>query len=82
MSCYLLQSVVFAVLFGVLLSQDPQFVLTPSALALVALLTWLGTMLFAWTLHTRGLRGPAEKLTRHLIYRGIERDSAAPPLAA
>lgn len=68
LSCYLTQSVVFAVLFypwALGLGAH----LGSAATAGIALLTWIGTVLLAELMRRRGRRGPAETLLRRLVYR-------------
>lgn len=77
LTCYLLQSVVFGVLlaaWGLGLGG----VLTSWQAALVAIGTWLLTVVVAAALERAGRRGPAEWLLRRLAYRGQQ--SAATPV--
>ncbi|PRX96837.1 DUF418 domain-containing protein [Allonocardiopsis opalescens] len=79
LSCYLLQSVLFAPLlcaWGLGLGG----VLSQWQAALVAVAVWLASMVFAVVLERSGRRGPAEWLLRTLAYRG--RRAAATPVAA
>jgi uncharacterized membrane protein YeiB len=67
LTCYLAQSVVFvAVLaaYGGGLGDD----LGVAQVSVVALLTWLGTVLLAAALAAAGRRGPFEALLRRLTY--------------
>lgn len=69
LSCYLFQSVVFAPLlcaWGLGLGG----ILDQWQAALVAVVTWLASMVFAIALDRGGRRGPAEWLLRSLAYRG------------
>ncbi|MDE3725043.1 DUF418 domain-containing protein [Nocardiopsis sp. N85] len=78
LSCYLLQSVVFAPLlcaWGLGLGG----VLTQWQAALVAVATWLLSAVLAAALEHAGVRGPAERLLRVLAYR--DRDPSATPTA-
>ncbi|MER6292617.1 DUF418 domain-containing protein [Streptomyces althioticus] len=67
MSCYLAQSVIWALVFTPFvldLSSD----LTVTTTALLALTTWTATVLLAHHLHGRGRRGPFEVLVRRVTY--------------
>jgi uncharacterized membrane protein YeiB len=69
LSCYLLQSVIFAPLlcaWGIGLGG----ILDQWQAALVAVAAWLVSMGFAVVLDRVGNRGPAERLLRALAYRG------------
>ncbi|MET9224763.1 DUF418 domain-containing protein [Lentzea sp. NPDC003310] len=63
LSCYLFQSVVFVLLFAPY-TLGLGAVLGSAATALVALATWLVSVLLADLLRRRGVRGPAETLLR------------------
>ncbi|APU16867.1 DUF418 domain-containing protein [Actinoalloteichus fjordicus] len=79
LSCYLLQSVIFAPLlsaWGLGLGG----VLDEWQAALVAVAAWLVSMAFAVLLERAGRRGPAEWLLRALAYRG--RRSIATPVSS
>lgn len=69
LSCYLAQSVVFVALLapwaGALGGT-----LGTAAVAGIAVLTWVGTVIAADLLRRRGIAGPAERLLRLLTYRG------------
>ncbi|AOS61218.1 DUF418 domain-containing protein [Actinoalloteichus hymeniacidonis] len=78
LSCYLVQSVIFAPLlaaWGLGLGAT----LTEWQAALIAVAAWLVSMVFAIALERAGKRGPAEWLLRRLAYRG--RRSSATPVA-
>lgn len=67
LSCYLIQSVVWAVAFTPYfadLSDD----LTVVTTALLAFATWLGTVVLAYQMHLRSYRGPMEILIRRFTY--------------
>lgn len=67
LTCYLAQSVVFAPLMsGWGLGLGAQ--LSSWSITLVAVLTWLATVVLAVVLEARGLRGPAEWALRRLVY--------------
>jgi uncharacterized membrane protein YeiB len=69
LTCYLAQSVVFVALlasYGGGLGDD----LGVTQVAVLAVLTWLGTMVLAVLLARNGRRGPAEVLLRRLTYGG------------
>nr|CEL17777.1 hypothetical protein [Kibdelosporangium sp. MJ126-NF4]CTQ90999.1 hypothetical protein [Kibdelosporangium sp. MJ126-NF4] len=68
LSCYLFQSVVFVVLL-MPYTLGLGGVLGSAEVALVALGTWLVSVLLADLLRRRGRRGPAEVLLRRLTYR-------------
>jgi uncharacterized protein len=67
MSCYLMQSVTWAVLFTPFLL-DLSGTLTVTATALVAAGTWALTVLIADRLRSADRRGPFETLTRRVTY--------------
>ncbi len=67
LTCYLCQSVVWAVLFTPYLL-DLSDVLTVTTTALLALATWLGTVLLADRMRRSGSRGPFEVLIRRVTY--------------
>ncbi|AOS65020.1 DUF418 domain-containing protein [Actinoalloteichus hymeniacidonis] len=76
LSCYLLQSAIFAPLlaaWGLGLGG----ILDEWQAALVAVAAWVVSMVFAVALETAGKRGPAEWLLRTLAYRG-QPSSATP----
>ncbi len=67
LTCYLVQSVVWAVAFTPYfadLSDDLSVVTT----ALLAVATWLGTVVLAYQMHLRLYRGPMEILVRRFTY--------------
>ncbi|MEV2277951.1 DUF418 domain-containing protein [Nocardiopsis sp. NPDC049922] len=67
LTCYLLQSVAFTLVFapyGLGLGATLNY----TGAAVVAVGTWLGTVVLAWALHRAGRRGPAEVLLRRLTY--------------
>ncbi|SCE02862.1 Uncharacterized membrane protein YeiB [Streptomyces sp. di188] len=67
MSCYLAQSVIWALVFTPFvldLSSD----LTVTTTALLALATWTATVLLAYHPHHKGRRGPFEVLVRRVTY--------------
>ncbi|RBQ19677.1 hypothetical protein DP939_13165 [Spongiactinospora rosea] len=68
LTCYLLQSVAFVVIFTPYLGGLATRVGDAAASGL-ALLTWLGTVLLAAALSRNGRRGPAETALRRLTYR-------------
>ncbi|HWS39108.1 MAG TPA: DUF418 domain-containing protein [Actinoplanes sp.] len=69
MSCYLMQSVTWAVVFTPFLL-NLSGTLTVTTTALLATATWSLTVLIADRMRRSGIRGPFENLTRHLTYRG------------
>ncbi|WP_349828268.1 DUF418 domain-containing protein [Brevibacterium litoralis] len=72
LTCYLLQSVVFApalAAWGFGLGDD----LGPATMAAFALSVWAFTVLVACVLEACGVRGPAESLLRRLTYRRAAR---------
>lgn len=68
LTCYLSQSVVWTLVFTPYLL-DLTGVLTVTGVAVIATGTWLATVLAAYWMHRRGLRGPMEVLLRRLTYR-------------
>ncbi|MFI7011326.1 DUF418 domain-containing protein [Streptomyces sp. NPDC050145] len=69
MTCYLAQSVVWAVMFTPFLL-DLSGRLTVAATALLAAATWFATVLVADRMQRRGRRGPFEVLVRRVTYGG------------
>jgi uncharacterized protein len=68
MTCYLSQSVVWTVVFaGYALNLSGA--LSVTAVAAIALATWLLTVVMAELMRRRGMRGPFEVLLRKLAYR-------------
>ena len=81
MTCYLAQSVVWAVAFTPFLL-DLSDNLTVSTTALLACLTWLVTVALADWMRRTGRRGPFEVLIRRVSYRqSLFRPNAAAPQA-
>ncbi|WP_109505307.1 DUF418 domain-containing protein [Nocardioides speluncae] len=68
MTCYLAQSVVWALVFTPYLL-DLSDDLSVTANALLAASTWFGTVLLADLMHRRDYRGPFELLVRKVTYR-------------
>ena len=68
MTCYLAQSVVWAVVFTPWLL-DLSDELTVATTALLALATWLATIVLADRMRRAGYRGPFELLVRRVTYR-------------
>ncbi|CAL9376081.1 hypothetical protein SUDANB140_00953 [Streptomyces sp. enrichment culture] len=68
MTCYLAQSVVWALVFTPFLL-DLSSTLTVTTTALLALTTWTATVLLAHRMHRAGQRGPFEVLVRRVTYR-------------
>ncbi|WP_422774031.1 DUF418 domain-containing protein [Plantactinospora sp. WMMC1484] len=68
MTCYLAQSVVWAVTFTPFLL-DLSGTLTVAGTALLAATTWLGTVALADRMRRTGHRGPFEVLIRRITYR-------------
>lgn len=68
MTCYLAQSVVWAVAFTPFLL-DLSATLTVATTALLATATWIGTVLLADRMRRTGRRGPFEVLVRRITYR-------------
>ncbi|MGJ7441087.1 DUF418 domain-containing protein [Aquipuribacter sp. MA13-6] len=76
LTCYLAQSVVFVALlasYGGGLGDD----LGVASVAVVAVLTWLATVAMAVLMARAGMRGPFERLLRHLTYRPTSRPGTA-----
>lgn len=67
LTCYLVQSVVWAVAFTPYFA-DLSDNLTVVTTALLAIATWLGTVVLAYQLHLRSYRGPMELLIRRFSY--------------
>ena len=67
MTCYLAQSVVWQLVFTPYLL-DLSDTLTVAGTALLAVATWLGTVLLAVGLARAGSRGPFEVLVRRVTY--------------
>ena len=74
MSCYLMQSVVWALAFTPFLL-DLSGTLTVATTALLATTTWLATVVVADRMRRSGRRGPFETLIRRVTYR-VRRGSA------
>ncbi len=68
LTCYLSQSVVWAVAFTPYLL-DLSNTLTTSTTALLAIATWLATVLLADRMRRANYRGPFELLIRRVTYR-------------
>lgn len=68
MTCYLSQSVVWTVVFAGY-ALDLSAALSVTAVAGLALATWLATVVLAEVMRRRDLRGPFEVLLRRLTYR-------------
>lgn len=68
MTCYLAQSVVWTIAFTPFLL-DLSGTLTVATTALLAVATWLGTVLLADWMRRTGRRGPFETLVRRVTYR-------------
>jgi uncharacterized protein len=68
MTCYLAQSVVWALAFTPFLL-DLAGTLTVSTTALLACLTWMLTVVLADWMRRAGHRGPVEVLIRRVTYR-------------
>ncbi|WP_258553326.1 DUF418 domain-containing protein [Dermatophilus congolensis] len=69
MTCYLLQSALFALLLPA--NSGP---VTEIHAAAIAVIIWLITALTATIFDRAGIPGPAEWVTRRLIYAGVPRD--------
>ncbi|MBO3177609.1 DUF418 domain-containing protein [Dermatophilus congolensis] len=69
MTCYLLQSALFALLLPA--NSGP---VTEIHAAAIAVIIWLITALTATIFDRAGIPGPAEWVTRRLIYAGVSRD--------
>ncbi|WBQ02832.1 DUF418 domain-containing protein [Kribbella sp. CA-293567] len=67
LTCYLIQSVVWVVAFTPYLA-DLSGELTITTTALLAGVTWLGTVGLAYWMHLRSYRGPMELLVRRVTY--------------
>ncbi|MGV9530193.1 DUF418 domain-containing protein [Streptomyces cellulosae] len=67
MTCYLAQSVVWALVFTPFLL-DLSATMTVTSTALLALVTWMATVLLAHHMDRRGHRGPFEVLVRRVAY--------------
>ncbi|MDI6100910.1 DUF418 domain-containing protein [Actinoplanes sp. NEAU-A12] len=80
MTCYLMQSVTWAVVFTPLLL-DLSGTLTVTGTALLATATWAATVLLADRMRRAGRRGPFETLTRFATY-GRTRPEPRPPAGA
>jgi uncharacterized membrane protein YeiB len=72
MTCYLSQSVVWAVVFTPFLL-DLSDTLTVTTTALLAVTTWLITVALADWMRRTGRRGPFEALVRQVTYRQSRR---------
>jgi uncharacterized membrane protein YeiB len=70
LTCYLSQSVVWAVAFTPYLL-DLSHTLTTTTTALLAIATWLVTVLLADRMRAAGYRGPFELLIRRITYSGF-----------
>ena len=70
MTCYLAQSVVWAVVFTPFLL-DLSDTLTVATTALLAVATWLVTVVLADWMRRTGRRGPFEVLVRRVTYRPL-----------
>ncbi|RYY49929.1 MAG: DUF418 domain-containing protein [Actinomycetales bacterium] len=70
MTCYVLQSVVWTLAFTPFLL-DLSGRLSVTSTAVLALLTWLGTVLVADRMARRDARGPLESLVRRVGYGGV-----------
>lgn len=68
LTCYLAQSAVFVALLAAY-AGGLGARLGAAGAAVVALLTWAGTVVVADVMRRRGVRGPAENLLRRLVYR-------------
>lgn len=71
-SCYLFQSVVFVALLSSY-TLGPGETLGTAEVAVIALATWVVSVLLADLLRQAGVRGPAEVLLRRLTYRTAAR---------
>ncbi|GAA3342383.1 DUF418 domain-containing protein [Amorphoplanes nipponensis] len=79
MTCYLVQSVVWSVVFTPFLL-DLSGALSVTATALLAAATWLATVVLADRMRRRGRRGPFEALIRRVTYgRAVAGAPAAGP---
>jgi uncharacterized membrane protein YeiB len=70
MTCYLAQSVVWAVVFTPFLL-DLSGTLTVAGTAVLATATWAATVVLADRMRRSDDRGPFERLTRHVTYQGL-----------
>ena len=70
MTCYLMQSVAWSVAFTPFLL-DLSGTLTVATTALLAVATWLTTVVLANRMRRAGDRGPFEVLVRRVTYRGV-----------
>ena len=77
MTCYLMQSVVWALAVTPFLL-DLSGTLTVATTALLATATWLATVVVADRMRRSGLRGPFETLIRRVTYR-VRRGSGMTP---
>jgi uncharacterized membrane protein YeiB len=68
MTCYLMQSVMWAILFTPFLL-DLSGTLTVTSTALLAAATWTVTVMVADWMRRAGRRGPLESLVRRVTYR-------------
>lgn len=68
MTCYLAQSVIWAVVFTPFLLDLPD-TLTATTTVLLAATTWLATAALADWMRRTGRRGPFEVLVRRVTYR-------------
>ncbi len=68
MTCYLAQSVIWALVFTPFLL-GLSAALSVTTTALLALATWIATVLLAHRMHQAGQRGPFEVLVRRVTYR-------------
>lgn len=76
MTCYLIQSPAWAIIFTPFLL-DLSGTLTITSTALLATGVWLGTVILADQLSRRGHRGPFERLLRRVTYRASPRTAEA-----
>jgi uncharacterized protein len=72
MTCYLAQSIVWALVFTPFLL-DLAGTLTVAGTALLAVATWAATVALAERMRRTGNRGPFELLVRRVTYRGLGR---------
>ena len=69
MSCYLMQSVAWAVVFTpFLLDLSGTLTVTVTGTAVLAAVTWAGTVVIADRMRRAGRRGPFEVLARRVTY--------------
>lgn len=78
MTCYLIQSPVWAIMFTPFLL-DLSDTLTVTSTALLAMAVWLGTVILADQMRRRGQRGPFERLLRRATYRTSTRAATTAP---